>query len=264
MYSTGRATGVGHAGGRIIRHDGPGVRGRRRGVKGELAPERATSLPGGRMQALGSPWHRFALAAVLILSTLLNLLWLPSEGYANTYYAATVKNMLTSWSNFFFVSFDAGFVSVDKPPLGLWIQAASAWLFGFSGPSLLLPQAIAGVLSVALLYHLVRRTFGPVAGLLAALALAVTPISVAVQRNNVMDALLILVLLLATWTFVVAAERGSLRWLLLGAAVVGLGFNIKMLQAFLVLPAFYLLYLLAARVSWRRRLTSRPPGSGHT
>jgi 4-amino-4-deoxy-L-arabinose transferase-like glycosyltransferase len=93
-----------------------------------------------------------------------------------------------------------------------------------------------------------------VAGLLAAVALAVTPISVAVQRNNVMDALLILVLLLATWTFVVAAERRSLRWLLLGAAVVGLGFNIKMLQAFLVLPAFYLLYLLAARVSWRRRL----------
>ncbi len=84
--------------------------------------------------------------------------------------------MLTSWSNFFFVSFDAGFVSVDKPPLGLWIQAASAWLFGFHGWALLLPQAIAGVLSVALIYHLVRRPFGPVAGLLAALVLAVTPI----------------------------------------------------------------------------------------
>jgi 4-amino-4-deoxy-L-arabinose transferase-like glycosyltransferase len=253
MYSAGRTAGATDAGGRIIRHDGPSVRGRRRDVKGELAPGRAASS-GGRTRALAPPWHRLALAAVLILSTLLNLLWLPSEGYANTYYAATVKNMLTSWSNFFFVSFDAGFVSVDKPPLGLWIQAANAWLFGFSGPSLLLPQAIAGVLPVAVLYHLVRRSFGPVAGLLAAVALAVTPISVAVQRNNVMDALLILVLLLATWTFVVAAERGSLRWLLLGAAVVGLGFNIKMLQAFLVLPAFYLLYLLAARVSWRRRL----------
>jgi 4-amino-4-deoxy-L-arabinose transferase-like glycosyltransferase len=106
---------------------------------------------------------------------------------------------------------------------------------------------------VAVLYYLVRRSFGPVAGLLAALALTVTPISVAVQRNNVMDALLILALLLAAWAFVVAADRGSLRWLLLGAVVVGLGFNIKMMQAFLVLPAFYLLYLLAARTTWRQR-----------
>ncbi len=212
-----------------------------------------TSFPDKARILTSSSWHRIALAAVLMLSAFLNLLWLPSEGYGNTYYAATVKSMLASWSNFFFASYDAGFVSVDKPPLRLWIQAASAWLFGFSGPSILLPQAIAGVLSVAVLYHLVRRSFGPMAGLLAALALAVTPISVAVQRNNVMDALLILALLLAAWAFVVAAERGSLQWLLLGAFVVGLGFNIKMLQAFLVLPAFYLLYLLATRTTWRQR-----------
>src|SRR5919202_3018574 len=205
------------------------------------------------MRALSAPWPRLALAAILILSAFLNLFWLPSEGYANTYYAAAVKNMLTSWHNFFFVSYDVGFVSVDKPPLGLWLQAASAWLFGFSGLSILLPQAIAGILSVGLLYHLVRRAFGPVAALLAALALAVTPISVAVQRNNVMDALLILALLLAAWAFVVAAERGSLGWLLLGSVVVGLGFNIKMLQAFLILPAFYLQSLLAARTTWWRR-----------
>lgn len=217
--------------------------------------QKRTKSPGGVWSlASNPPWYGFALAAILLLSAFLNLYGLTSEGHPNSYYSAAVKNMLTSWSNFFFVSFDAGFVSVDKPPLGLWIQAASAWLFSFSALTLVLPQAIAGVLSVALLYHLMRRSFGPVAGLLAAVALAVTPISVAVQRNNVMDALLILVLLLATWTFAVAAERRSLRWLLLGAAVVGLGFNIKMLQAFLVLPAFYLLYLLAARVSWRRRL----------
>src|SRR5215218_8235506 len=89
------------------------------------------------------PWHWLALAAILVLSAFLNLYDLTSEGYSNTYYAAAVKNMLTSWSNFFFVSFDSGFVSVDKPPLGLWIQAASAWLFGFNGLILLLPQAIA-------------------------------------------------------------------------------------------------------------------------
>src|SRR5919205_759649 len=188
-----------------------------------------------------APGHPLLLGAVLALSAFLNLWRLTSEGYGNIYYAATVKNMLDSWHNFFFVSYDAGFVSVDKPPVGFWIQAASAEVFGFHGWSILLPQAIAGVLSVALLYHLVRRSFGPVAGLPAARALAVPPLSVAVQRNNVMDALLILALLLAAWAVMVAAERGSLRWLLLGTFIVGLGFNMKMLQAFLVLPDFYLL-----------------------
>jgi 4-amino-4-deoxy-L-arabinose transferase-like glycosyltransferase len=223
-------------------------------VKGELT--RKSTKPSGKTRSLvlNPPWHELDLAAVLALSAFLNLFRITQEGYGNAYYAATVKNMLASWHNFFFVSYDAGFVSVDKPPLGLWIQAASAWLFGFHGWALLLPQALAGILSVALLYHLVRRSFGPVAGLVAALALAVTPISIAVQRNNVMDALLILALLLAAWAFVVAVERGSLSWLVVGVIVVGLGFNIKMLQAFLVLPAFYLSYLLAARTtSWRRR-----------
>src|ERR671939_548304 len=127
-----------------------------------------------RTSAARARWHRFArtfaLAAILMLSAFLNLFYLGNEGYGITYYAAAVKNMLTSWHNFFFVSFDAGFVSVDKPPLGLWIQAASAYLFGFNRVTLLLPQALAGVLSVALLYHLVSRGFGRVAGLIAALA----------------------------------------------------------------------------------------------
>ena len=219
----------------------------------EVTRKRA-ALPGGvRSLVSKPPWDGLALAAILVLSTFLNLFRLTSAGYSNTYYSAAVKNMLTSWHNFFFVSFDAGFVSVDKPPLGLWAQAASAYLFGLNGLSLVLPQALAGIFCVALLYHLVRRSFGPVAGLVAALALAVTPISIAVQRNNVMDALLILALLLAAWAFFLAAERGSLGWLLLGATVVGLGFNIKMLQAFLVLPTFYFMYLLAARTRWRRR-----------
>jgi len=183
----------------------------------------------------------------------LNLFRLTSEGYSNVYYAATVKNMLTGWHNFFFASFDAGFVSVDKPPLALWVQAASAYLFGFHGWSLLLPQALAGVLSVGLVYYLVRRSFGPAAGLLAALTLALTPISVAINRHNNLEGLLVLAVLLAAWAFVLAVETGRLRWLLVGALVVGLGFNIKMLQVFLVLPAFYLLYLLAARTSWWRR-----------
>ncbi len=219
----------------------------------ELTRKRTTLSGEARSLVSNPPWHGLALAAVLILSAFLNLYNLTGEGYSNTYYSAAVKNMLTSWHNFFFVSFDAGFVSVDKPPLGLWIQAASAKLFGFSGLSLLLPQAIAGVLSVALLYHLVRRTFGPTAGLLAALALALTPIVAATSRNNTADMLVVLTVLLAAWAFIVAAERRSLGWLVMGAVVMGLGFNIKTLQAFLVLPAFYLLYLLAARTTWWRR-----------
>ena len=98
-------------------------------------------------------WYPLGLLIVLGVAVPMHVVALDREGYANTYYAAAVKSMLTSWHNFFFVSFDAGgFVSVDKPPLGLWIQAISAKVFGFTGWSILLPQALAGVASVALLY----------------------------------------------------------------------------------------------------------------
>jgi 4-amino-4-deoxy-L-arabinose transferase-like glycosyltransferase len=200
-------------------------------------------------------WHHIALGAILLISVFLNIFQLDQEGYANSYYAATVKSMLTSLHTFFYASFDSGgFVSVDKPPIGFWIQAASAKIFGFSGLSILLPEAIAGVLSVALLYYLVRRRFGPVAGLIAALALAISPINVVTNRNNTIDSLLVLTLLLASWTISLASERGHLRWLLLTALIVGVGFNIKMLQAYLVVPAFGLVYLLGAPLNWRRRI----------
>jgi 4-amino-4-deoxy-L-arabinose transferase-like glycosyltransferase len=145
-------------------------------------------------------------------------------------------------------------LSIDKPPLGFWIQTVSAKLLGFSALSILLPEALAGVLSVALLYHLVRRVFGPIAGLLAALALALMPISVVTARNNTIDSLLVVMVLLAAWTASRAAETGRLRWLLLTAALVGLGFNIKMAEVYLVVPAFVLLYLLGAPVRWRTRI----------
>jgi 4-amino-4-deoxy-L-arabinose transferase-like glycosyltransferase len=197
-------------------------------------------------------WQRLGLTAVLLLAAFLNLYRLDREGNGNQYYTATVFSMLASWRTFFFASFDpGGFVSVDKPPLGFWIQAASAKLlellgFDFSGLSVLLPEALAGVASVATLYLLVRRASGPVAGLLAALALAVTPVSVAVSRNNTIDALLVLALLVAAWAVFRATERGSLGWLLVAAAMIGLGFEIKMLQAYLAAPAIFLVYLAAA------------------
>src|SRR5712692_9708409 len=216
------------------------------------AQNRALDLDGTKQPRL---WHRIALGAILLVSAFLNVFQLNQEGYANLYYAATVKSMIQNFHSFFYVSFDpGGFVSVDKPPVGFWIQAASAKIFGFSGLSILLPEAIAGVLSVALLYYLVRRRFGPVAGLIAALALAISPISVVTNRNNTIDSLLVLTLLLAAWTVSLAAEKGRLRWLLLTALLVGVGFNIKMLQAYLVVPAFGLVYLLGAPLSWRKRI----------
>jgi 4-amino-4-deoxy-L-arabinose transferase-like glycosyltransferase len=200
-------------------------------------------------------WEPLALAAILAVAGCLDFLQLSREGYANSYYAAAVKSMLQSWHNFFFVSFDpGGFVTVDKPPLGFWIQTASARLFGFHGWSILLPQALAGVLSALVLFLLVRRAFGPVAGLLAALALAVSPISVVANRNNTIDSLLVLTVLLATWAVLEATHGGRLRWLLAGMALVGLGFNIKTLEAFLVLPALVLVYFVAAPHGRRKRI----------
>lgn len=214
-----------------------------------------TSKTAARSQAASQTWHRWALGGVLLLAVFLHFYNLQQVGYGNLYYAAAVKSMLQSWHNFFFVSFDpGGYVSVDKPPLGLWVQAASALVFGFNGWALMFPQALAGVLSVALLYHLVRRAFGPTAGVLAALILTLAPVSIAANRNNTMDSQLVLTSLLAAWAVIKAAESGKLRWLLLCAMLVGVGFNIKQLQAVMVLPAFYLLYLVAANTQWWKRL----------
>jgi 4-amino-4-deoxy-L-arabinose transferase-like glycosyltransferase len=165
--------------------------------------------------------------------------------------------MLTSWENFFFVAAEpGGSVTVDKPPLGLWVQAAFAYVFSVSGVVVSLPQVIAGILSIPLLFHLVRKYFGAGAGLLAAFVLAVTPVSIAVERNNTIDAQLIFVLLLAAWAFVRATETSKTRWLLVGAVLVGVGFNIKMMQAFLPLPAFYALYFFGAHTRWGRKIVA--------
>ncbi len=198
--------------------------------------------------------HRFALGGILLISVVMNFYELGKNGFGS-YYPAAVLSMMDNWHNFFFVAYDpGGFVSIDKPPVGFWLEAASAKLFGFNSVSILLPQALAGVLSVWLLYYLVRRHFGVVAGLLAALALALSPISILTNRNVTIDSTLTLVLLLGAWTVLKAAETGRLRWLLLTAFIVGIGFNIKTLEAYLVVPAYGLLYLLAAPHRLRKRI----------
>ena len=204
-------------------------------------------------------WKRFTpahliLLAILLLSILLHFANLGGLGDANLYYTAAVKSMLASWKNFFFVAAEpGGSVTVDKPPLGLWIEAAFAALFGVSGFVVSLPNLLAGVLGVPVLYHLVKKQAGELAGLAAAFVMTITPIFVATNRNNTQDGLLVFFLLLAAWAFLNATDNGQLGWLLLGAFIVGLGFNIKMMQAFLPLPALYALYFFAARGSWLRK-----------
>ena len=194
------------------------------------------------------------LTGILVLVLALRGWRLGAGGFITPYYMAGVRSMMTSWHNFFFNAFDpTGFVSLDKPPLAFWIQTGSAELFGFSPLSVLLPQVLEGAASILVLYHLVRRVFGTAAGLLAALFLALTPIAVAVDRLNNTDTLLVLTLLLAAWALSRALETGRVPLLLLSAALVGIGFNVKMLVAFGVVPVFILLYLAGARISlWRR------------
>ncbi|HEY3991596.1 MAG TPA: glycosyltransferase family 39 protein [Ktedonobacteraceae bacterium] len=210
--------------------------------------------PQDKQPASTSFQRRLALAAIMLASIFMNFYQLGQNGFGNLFYAAGVRSMADSLHNFFFVAYDpGGFVTIDKPPLGFWLQTLSVKLFGFAPFSIFFPQALAGVLAVLVLFHLVRRHFGYGAGLLAALALALSPLSVATARNNTIDSTLVLVLLLAAWAIMLAAETGKWRWLLLSAGLVGLGFNVKMMEAYLVVPAFGLLYLLAApRKLWLR------------
>ena len=196
-----------------------------------------------------------ALVGIILLGAFLRFYELGAQGYGNSYYAATVKSMLTSWHNFFFAAYEpGGSVSVDKPPLGFWIQSLSAYIFGLNGFALALPNALAGTLSIPLLYRMVQRHFGKWAALAAALTLAIMPVTIVTERNNTIDGMLVFVLLLAGWAFLKSVESERLRFLLLGAVLVGLAFNIKMLQAYMVLPAFYALYFLGARQRWWKRL----------
>jgi len=199
-------------------------------------------------------WARPALLAVLALTALLYAAGLSRNGWANDFYSAAVQAGTTSWKAFFFGSFDASsFITVDKTPASLWVMELSARVFGLNYWSVLLPQAAEGVASVAVLYAAVRRWSGPVAGLIAAGALAVTPVATLMFRFNNPDALLVLLMTAAAYAMVRATESGRTRWIALAGALLGFGFLAKMLQAFLVLPAFALVYLVAGPPRLGRR-----------
>lgn len=189
-------------------------------------------------QRLNIKTPRTELVVLLFAVGLLNFWALDGNGVGNEYYAAAVRSMDSSWHAFFYLYFDhVGVMTIDKPPLFLWIQAASAKLFGFNSWALLGPQALMSVGSVWFVYDLTRRRFGRVSGLLAGAVLGLTPICVAISRHNNPDALLILCCTAAVWLVVRGLEDGRWRWLMLAAVAIGLGFETKMAAALLVVPA---------------------------
>ena len=209
---------------------------------------------------LGGPdtdprWARPAMFGLLALTAVLYLWNLTRNGWANDFYAAAVDAGTKSWKAFFFGSFDSSsFITVDKTPGSLWVMEISGRIFGFSQWSMLAPQALEGVASVGLLYAAVKRWFGPAAGLIAGLVLALTPVAALMFRFNNPDALLVLLMTAAAYTLVRAIENGRTKWLVFTGLLLGFAFLAKMLQAFLVVPGFAVAYLWAGAPRLRKRI----------
>lgn len=199
----------------------------------------------------------FILILILLTAAFLNMYNIWQDDTANQYYLAAVKSMTQSFHNFFYASFDpSGFVTVDKPPVVLWIQTIFALIFGVHTWSVILPQALAGVGSIFLLYRMIKPAFGIGAARIAALVMALTPIASAVSRTNNIDSMLVFTLLLGSACLLRAVKQGKLIWLLTAFSLIGLAFNMKMMQAFMVLPAFVLFYLIASWASLRKKIGS--------
>jgi 4-amino-4-deoxy-L-arabinose transferase-like glycosyltransferase len=226
-----------------------------------LAAPAGARAGAGRLRRVvtGSPddprWARPALLSLLAATGLLYIVNLAASGYANAFYAAAAQAGSTSWKAFFFGSFDGGnAITVDKPPASLWVTDISARIFGVSSWSLLVPEALMGVAAVGLLYMTVKRRFGAAAGLLAGAVLALTPVATLMFRFNNPDALMVLLLVASAYTLTRAMEKAETKWMLWTGVLIGFAFLSKMLQAFLVVPGFALVYLIAAPTSWWRRV----------
>jgi len=200
------------------------------------------------VRASSAVWTRLSFAALMAVTFVLYVWGLDRNGWANAYYAAAVQAGTKSWKAFFFGSLDASnFITVDKSPAFLWVMEISARLFGFNQWSVLVPQALEGVATVAIVYVAVRRWFGPAAGIIAGAVVTLTPVAALMFRYNNPDALLVLLLAAAAYATLRATENGSTRWLVLAAALIGTGFLAKMLQAFVIVPVVVVVYLVAGR-----------------
>ena len=198
---------------------------------------------------------RPAFLGVLVLAAVLYIWNLTVSGYGNTYYSAAALAGSKSWSAWFFGSFDAAnFITVDKPPLSTMVIGLSVRLFGLNSWTVLLPEALAGVATVGVLFVAVKRSFGPAAATIAAIVMALTPAAVLIFRFNNPDALLTLLLVLSAWALLRSLENGSFRWMALAATCIGLAFLTKYLQAYLVLPGYALVFGFTANTTLRRRV----------
>jgi 4-amino-4-deoxy-L-arabinose transferase-like glycosyltransferase len=190
------------------------------------------------------PHEWAALALITLAAAALRLIYIGKVA-PDPFYDAAVRSMGLSWHNFFFGAFEpGGSVSIDKPPVDLWLQVASVKLFGFSSTTLKLPEAFAGILAVPLLFVGVKRIWSPTAGLAAAAALAVLPVEVITSRSDTMDGVMMVLIVLAFVFFVRASETGGTRWLLAGAAALGVAFDVKILESLVALPGLALFALL--------------------
>ncbi|WP_287001220.1 MULTISPECIES: ArnT family glycosyltransferase [Gordonia] len=201
-------------------------------------------------------WERGSLAALVIATTIINLWNLSANGWANSFYSAAIQAGSQSWKAWFFGSSDmANSITVDKPPASLWIPALSVRIFGLNSWAILVPNALMGVASVALLYWMTRRYFGHWAGILAGATLALTPVAAMMFRFNNPEALLILLMIAAVWACLKAVETGRLRWMILVGVFVGFGFLTKQLQVMLIVPGLAITYFAFGPGGWGRRLT---------
>ena len=204
------------------------------------------------------PASAAGIAAPLALGLLAAALYLwdlTVSGYANTYYSAAAQAAAQSPVAMFFGSIDAAsFITIDKPPVSVWVMGLSVRLLGLNPFAVLLPEALAGVASVLVLYAAVRRSFGTAAGVIAGVAFALTPVAALMFRYNNPDAILTLLLVGAAWFVTRGLDDGRLRWPIAAGVLVGFAFLTKYLQAYVVLPAFLLTYLVAAHGGLRRRI----------
>jgi len=195
-----------------------------------------------------------AVALITALAAALRLIHIGRVS-PDPFYDAAVRSMSMSLHNFFFGAFEPGAsVSIDKPPIDLWLQVASVKLLGFNSTTLKLPEAFAGIVSVPLLFVTVRRIWNPAAGLAAALALAVLPVEVITSRSDTMDGVMMALIVLALLFIVRALDGGRLPWLLAGAAVLGLAFNVKLLESLVALPGLAVIAYFGLPGSHRKRL----------
>ncbi|VEG51069.1 PMT family glycosyltransferase, 4-amino-4-deoxy-L-arabinose transferase [Mycolicibacterium aurum] len=209
-------------------------------------------------RALSDPrWVKPSLGALLVATAAFWAVGLSRNGWGNTFYAAAVQAGTRSGKAFLFGSSDAAnSITVDKPPASLWVMEISTRLFGVNSWALQLPQVLLGVASVGLLYAAVRKPFGPAAGLIAGALLALTPVATLMFRYNNPDALLVFLMVAATWALLRGVDSGRTRWVVLCGALIGFGFLTKQLQVMLILPALAIAYLVAGtpRRWWARLL----------